>query len=626
MNVTSKPTPLDSRFRGNDERRRRLAALFLCLGCALAMPARAQAPDAPAFQIEVRAPQPLRELIEKYNDLRRYRQVPDLTPLELDHLLAAGARDVRNLLGAQGYFSPQVTLRREAAPGAPRPKVVIEVDPGPQARVGQVSIAFEGAIADAADQDAALQRQNILQQWSLPAQRTFTQDAWSSAKTDALRALTARRYPAGQIAESRADIDANTNRADLSVKLDSGPPFQLGPLQVSGTQRYDPQLVPRLARLAPGQVYDQQSLEQARQRLTASGYYDAATLFVDPQTPTPDAAPVQVQVTEAKLQKLTLGAGYSTDGGPRVSAQYIHNRVPLLGWRAITALQLEKSDTFVQTDLRGLPFDNGWSLGAFAKYQRQNDGQLVTTSQQLRYGRSRNDDDLERGDYVRFDRAQVSTSDGVVLSGAREGDGMALSLNTAWTRRRFDSLRTPTRGWGLGGELGVGATLEGVRKPFVRAQARWMQFVPLGDAPSSSRLALRAEGAAVIANQSARVPGSLLFRTGGNATVRGYGFRTIGIDYDGRNGGRVTGPGRYMAVSSIEWQRPIQSESYPGLFEHIVFLDVGDVAQRAANLRPRAGVGTGVIVRTPVGPLEVDLAYGFKPRQFRLHLNVGFSW
>jgi translocation and assembly module TamA len=38
------------------------------------------------------------------------------------------------------------------------------------------------------------------------------------------------------------------------------------------------------------------------------------------------------------------------------------------------------------------------------------------------------------------------------------------------------------------------------------------------------------------------------------------------------------------------------------------------------------GVGTGVIVRTPVGPLEVDLAYGVKPRQFRLHLNVGFTW
>ena len=62
------------------------------------------------------------------------------------------------------------------------------------------------------------------------------------------------------------------------------------------------------------------------------------------------------------------------------------------------------------------------------------------------------------------------------------------------------------------------------------------------------------------------------------------------------------------------------------IFEHIVFLDAGDVAQKAVNLRPRFGVGTGVRVRTPVGPLELDLAYGLKSRQFRLHLNVGFVW
>ncbi|MCB2069781.1 MAG: BamA/TamA family outer membrane protein, partial [Ottowia sp.] len=97
----------------------------------------------------------------------------------------------------------------------------------------------------------------------------------------------------------------------------------------------------------------------------------------------------------------------------------------------------------------------------------------------------------------------------------------------------------------------------------------------------------------------------------------------IGIDYDD---GTVVGPGRYMAVGSIEWQRPIMIDGERSIFEHIVFLDAGDVAQKAVNLRPRFGVGTGVRVRTPVGPLELDLAYGLKSRQFRLHLNVGFVW
>jgi translocation and assembly module TamA len=602
----------------------------LCLGCLLAVAAQAQPQPPPAaseasktsaaFTIEVRAPQPVRALIEKYNDFQNYQQIPDLAPAELGHLLAAGVHDVRALLGTQGYFSPGIRLARTSGADG-RPRVVIEVEPGAQARVRQVTITFEGAIAD--DPAAARQRQRIQQSWSLPAGQVFTQDAWSAAKADALRALTARRYPAGKISASRADIDAGAGRASLSVRFDSGPLFKLGPLQVAGAQRYDAQLAARLARLAPGQIYDQQALEQARLRLTGSGYYDSAALFIDPQSATPQAAPVQAQVAEAKLQKVTLGGGYSTDGGARASLQYIHNSVPGLGWRAITGLQLEKADTFVQTDWRGLPFENGWRLGAFAKYERQDDGQLVTTSQQLRYGRSRSDDNRDRNDYLQLDQAQVSTSAGAPLSGARVGDGMALSFNRAWARREFDHLRDPTRGWGLGADLGVGSTLAGPRKPFVRALGRWMQFVPLGDDPASSRLALRAEGGAVIADQAARVPGNLLFRTGGNTTVRGYAYRSIGVDYDG---GSVTAPGRYMTVGSIEWQRPIVLDGKLSSFEHIVFLDAGDVAQRAAALRLREGVGTGVRMRTPVGPLELDLAYGLKPHQFRLHLNLGFTW
>ena len=585
--------------------------------------AKGQAAEAPpAFSIEVKAPDGVRELVEKYNELQRYQAVPDLESSELDRLLVVGERDVRNLLGTQGFFSPTIHVTRAAGDDG-RPKVVIEVDPGEPTVVKQVEIGFEGDIQQSTDDDAARQRRRIVNRWGLPEGKPFTQDGWSSAKTDALRTLLARRYPAGKISYSLADIDAPANAARLHLRLDSGPVFKLGELQVSGVQRYDPVLVPRLSRLKAGQVYDQQSLNDAQARLTASGYYDSAYIFVDPESKTPEAVPVQVQVSEAKLQKLTLGVGYSTDGGPRLSAEYTHNRVPGIGWRAITKLQLEKKDSYLQTDWHGLPAENGWRLGTFAKFQRLDDGELVTTSQQLRYGRSKSDERYDRNYYLQFDRAAVSHKDGMAISDARAGDGTAISVNYAWTGRYFNNLQYPTRGYGLGAELGAGYTLEGVRKPFVRATARWLQYVPLGRGAGGSRLALRAEGGAVITNEAARVPGNLLFRTGGNTTVRGYAYRAIGIDYDD---GTVVGPGRYMAVGSIEWQRPIMIDGERSIFEHIVFLDAGDVAQKAVNLRPRFGVGTGVRVRTPVGPLELDLAYGLKSRQFRLHLNVGFVW
>jgi len=43
--------------------------------------------------------------------------------------------------------------------------------------------------------------------------------------------------------------------------------------------------------------------------------------------------------------------------------------------------------------------------------------------------------------------------------------------------------------------------------------------------------------------------------------------------------------------------------------------------------RPRGwGVGTGVRYNSPVGPLQLDLAYGLETKRLRLHLNVGFTF
>ena len=145
-------------------------------------------------------------------------------------------------------------------------------------------------------------------------------------------------------------------------------------------------------------------------------------------------------------------------------------------------------------------------------------------------------------------------------------------------------------------------------------------MVPLG--AGDSRLALRAEGGAVIGARQARLPATQLFRTGGDATVRGYAYRSIGIPL----GGNWVGPGRLMALGSVEWQRPIAQQRWPGLLEHVLFVDVGSVANHASDLRAHWGVGTGLRLITPVGPMELDLAYGLQSHEVRLHMRVGFNF
>lgn len=83
------------------------------------------------------------------------------------------------------------------------------------------------------------QRDGIARDWRLPEGRRFTQDRWSGAKTDALRQLVERRYPRGKVGYSLADVDAPQVQAALTVRLDSGPPFYLGPVGgARGAERY----------------------------------------------------------------------------------------------------------------------------------------------------------------------------------------------------------------------------------------------------------------------------------------------------------------------------------------------------------------------------------------------------
>src|SRR5205814_9471052 len=123
---------------------------------------------------------------------------------------------------------------------------------------------------------------------------------------------------------------------------------------------------------------------------------------------------------------------------------------------------------------------------------------------------------------------------------------------------------------------------------------------------TEGRLQWRTEVGAVLARPSAQVPGTQMFRTGGDTTVRGYGYRDIGVALPG---GQV-GPGRYEAVGSVEWQRPIKRDGLVTKFESVLFVDTGAVADRPGRLRLSTGVGTGVRWKSPVGPLQADVAYG----------------
>ncbi|MEI7785085.1 MAG: BamA/TamA family outer membrane protein [Betaproteobacteria bacterium] len=600
------------------------AALLACALTFAAAQALAQAEPAPSFDLQVLAPEPVRSMLEKHMQLQRYRAVTDLDARELEQLLTLARRDIEELLGTLGHFSPRIDLRLSQNP-AGQPRIDVQVEPGPATQVRSVDLRVQGAASDLdADKRAEL-RQRIERGWRLPVGRPFTQDQWDEAKNQALRELVSRHYPRGRISDSSASIDAQQQSADLSLALEPGPLFRLGALQVEGMQRYDPVLVPRLARLKPGQDYDQNQLVQAQQRLVSSGYFSSASIGLDTDSTDPLAAPVQIQVREAPLNKLVLGLGFATDSGPRASIEHINNRVPGLGWRASNQLQLDRKSPQLQTLWTSLPDEASWRWVASARAQRLRDGGLSTDTQTWRFGRKQTGERIDRSLELQYDRSQVSGQGEIGSSNAATGEGSSLSLHHSWTGRFFDSLPFPERGYAFSAEIGGGSTLSGAAQPYARVLGRLTGIVPLGgDGPRSerSRLALRLEAASVQAKASAQVPTTELFRAGGDTSVRGYGLREIGVRLP--NG--TTAPGRQLLAASVEWQRPLKAPALAGSWEGTLFIDAGQVSERSSELgRDLAvGVGAGALWRSPIGPLQIDLAYGLKVEKLRLHLSVGW--
>lgn len=603
---------------------------------------RAQEPVQPRFDVDLlTGNDELRDFLRRHMELMRYRTLRDLDATELGRLLARTPENLQDLLGTLGHFAPQIQIDPPEATGAtPLGTVRIRVEPGPLTTVVQVNLYFRGDIASnpqAADQRAAIERG-----WTLQTGQTFTQADWSSAKAAATRALTALRYPAGRVYNSLADIDPTDHSVRLNVEFDSGAPLRVGELRVQGIERYDRAIVERLVRLSgvtPGSDYNLSQLQNARQRIADSGYFDSVHLSIAPEEGQP-SAPVLVQLREVKQQKLVLGVGGSTDSGARLSIEHTHHRVPGIGWRAQSKLQLERTDQLLSTAWSAPLDDKGWRWIINAQAARQIDGHDTTTSQRVRLGQAQTNPGLDRGFFLQYDRAIAVNA---ALSGLSTAQAeSSITGNYAWTTRRFDSLPFPNHGFGLGVELGAGTTLEGTRRPFGRTLVRWLGYQPLGRASTpdntatplglarpeqtgpgrAGRLVMRLEAGAVWSQGDTPVPETQLFLTGGDTSVRGYGLRDIGVPQ--ADGG--VSPGRYMAQASIEWQRPIWRNGVRSPWETALFIDAGAVAEKLTNLEPHLGVGAGVRYNSPVGPLKLDIAYGLKSRDWRLHFNVGFSF
>ena len=189
----------------------------------------------------------------------------------------------------------------------------------------------------------------------------------------------------------------------------------------------------------------------------------------------------------------------------------------------------------------------------------------------------------------------------------------ALTLNYIWTYRNVNNPMFPTHGYVFSAQLGGATRALLSDQDFVRGYTRAVYYLPVGQRDG---LILRGELGGVLATSRNGIPSDFLFRTGGDQSVRGYSYLSLGVKQ-----GNASVGGRYLAVGSVEYDHWLTER-----WGAAVFYDVGDAADSIPDLHLVQGYGIGARWKSPVGPLNLDLAYGQAVHAVRLHFSIGVSF
>lgn len=565
--------------------------------------AQSQSSDAIHYRVVIDAPKEFNDVLRNSVDLVRWQSYADMTDDLLDRLAHDAVDQAREAVSTQGYFTPTIDIDvdRKTDPIT----VTLHVKPGEPTRITDITIEVTGpAVHDGGAGEAAVA--DMERNWGLPKGAIFTQSAWDSAKVRAVATLVASPYAAAKIVSSEARIDPSTREGTLNVEIESGPPFHVGRLEITGLSRYSEALVRNFSTIKPGDLYSAAALDQYLRRLNGTGYFASAQAAIDTDPTKADDATVRLALIEAPIKTFESGIGYSTDTEFRINASY--RNVDING-HALQFYADARIETLVQSaSIRFVqpPGPDGWVDSVLMKWEHTNLNNLITQTATAGVRRTGID---ERN---QWQYGAQYIDDSLRPTGADKSSSHALYFDVQRVFRRVDDLIAPTRGWILDAQGGVGVPAVSTRG-FGRVVARFGYWYPIG---SEYQLMARLEGGGVFGASRQEVPSTLLFRTGGDTSVRGYGFQSLGV-----KDGEATVPARYYVVGSLEATRWINQT-----WGIATFIDTGNAFDEISTPALVVGYGVGARVRTPIGPFRFDVAYGQQSRQVRLHFSVGLAF
>lgn len=520
-----------------------------------------------------------------------------------DWRVRRGFRDLETELGkalrALGYYEPvfekALDLDRECW------QARVSVDPGPRTRYRDVEIRIGGeAERDRVFLEEAARRR--------PESGAPLHHGEYRAYKDRLRVAAAQRgYVEAEFTTARIDVWPAVQAADVTLHFASGPRYRFGEITIE-QDFLEQGLVASYLELAEGLPYDAGLISDAYQAMLTSGYFRGVRIEPDLSVSEEHEIPVRVSLTPATRIEYTAGLGVSTDAGLRLRGGYENRRVNAEGHRLRGELLLSDVESYLTAAYRvplGDPTVEWLSYNAGLRNEDTKTSETDSATLGVRRVTRMS------GDWIRTEGLDLGRWEYEV--GTEEDTSYLVVPSLAFSRARFDWDVNPRRGYSLGVESRGTHRAIGSTTTFLQFTG-YLRFVyPVGEA---GRLIAGTELGLTVKQELDELPPEFRFFAGGDASVRGYAYQTLGPKDEE---GNVIG-GTRLATVRLEYAHDLF-----GNFAGAVFVDAGN-AFNELDWSPSIGAGIGLRWRSPVGPLRVYLAHPFDDeagRSVRLHVTLG---
>lgn len=410
--------------------------------------------------------------------------------------------------------------------------------------------------------------------------------------------------------EIRIDVDQAS--ADLELLLHTGPRYQFGAVTFSGADQYPESFLRRYLAFNSGDVFSYARLGETQLNLLDADRFEEIRLLPDRANAADEKIPIGIDLTPAATKRLRPGIGYGTDTGARFTLSFDHLNVVERGHALNLQLNLSQVRQSVIAAYTMPDAEHQYNSTVFrGGYEKEDNDtfdteKITVEAERLRdFGRGR------KGSlYVQFFQEKYTVGDvtdtaQMILPGVR------------YSRRRYRDLVRPQKGHQYALEVRGGHQWLGSDTGLLQVLAAGNVLLPL---PGRLTLFTRVESGYTAQNEPLEdIPASLRFFAGGDQSVRGYAYQSLGPEDED---GEVIG-GKHLLVGSIELERAVGEKWGAALF-----FDAGNAFNSFADMKLQQGAGLGIRRYTPVGPVRLDLArqFGVDNPGYRIHLSIGFGW